>query len=173
MIRKLKINFTILGSLLCFLFPVVSFSHTYYFSFAEVEYNIMQERLEGTIVFTTHDLEEYLIENNIITNKFYKLDHDSCTINKIGEKIFENFNFYNSNGKIELNSLEFSTTRNGLFEFYFTSERIINEGQLELDFSCLMDKFPKQQNKLTFIHKGEKKTYEFLIINERKKIINE
>ena len=36
-----------------------------------------------------------------------------------------------------------------------------------------LKKFPKQQNKLTFINRGQKSTFEFLVPNERKTIINE
>jgi len=36
----------------------MSSAHDYYFAFAEVEYNEISKRFEGTIIFTTHDLEK-------------------------------------------------------------------------------------------------------------------
>ena len=40
-----------------FAFSVTSFAHEFYFAYAELTYNELQQRFEGTIIFTTHDLE--------------------------------------------------------------------------------------------------------------------
>lgn len=160
---------------LVLIFVFVSFvgkinAHQYYFAFAEVEYNQMQEQLEGTIIFSTHDLEDVLLKNVIISSKFDKVQHDSTSIAKIGEFIFKSFKFIHKNVEIKLSSIDFFITRNGMLEFYFKSEKVKLIESIDVEFSSLMDNFPEQQNKITFIQNGQKQTAVFLLENKQKKL---
>ncbi len=145
-------------------------AHSYFFAFAEVEYNLMQEKLEGTVIFTAHDLEGILLKKNIISSKFDKLAHDSTTISAIGKELFASFKFINGNQEVKLLALDFQLTKNGLIEIYFTSEKVKLMDFIELEFSTLMDVYPKQQNKITFIQKNDKQTYVFMNNETRRKI---
>lgn len=152
---------------------IVSFSclkasaHEYFFAFAEVEYNVMQEQLEGTLIFSAHDLEDVLLKKGIISGKLDKIQHDSASIVAISNFLFSEFQFTNVQKKVSLIGLDFFLTRNGLIEFYFKSEKIKLEKEFELEFSNLMDEFPQQQNKITFIYNGNKQTASFL--NDKRK----
>lgn len=144
-----------------------AYSHEYFFAFAEVEYNVMQEQLEGTLIFSAHDLEDVLLKKGIITSKFDKLQHDSTLILAISNYLFSEFHFTYEQKKVSLFGLDFFLTRNGLIEFYFKSEKIKLGKEIELEFSSLMYEFPQQQNKITFIYNGNKQTASFL--NDKRK----
>jgi hypothetical protein len=147
-----------------------TFAHSYFFAFAEVEYNVMQEKLEGTLIFTRHDLEEALIKKGIISSTFEKLQHDSLSISAIGNTLFNDFKFFSNQIPIKLSALDFSLTKNGLIEIYFKSEKVKLSQNFELQFNSLMDIYPKQQNKITFIQNSEKRTYVFMNNESRRKI---
>jgi hypothetical protein len=147
-----------------------SFAHKFYFAFAEIEYNVMQEKIEGTLIFTAHDLSDYLINKKIISKDLEKLSHDSLS-NKLLEKgIFKDFKIRYKNADIKLNIIDFFLTKNGLIEIYFTSEKVKLKQEIEIQFSSLMDFFPKQQNKVTFIENNQKQTSVFLLNDFNKTI---
>ncbi|MCE3294652.1 MAG: hypothetical protein K0R65_366 [Crocinitomicaceae bacterium] len=139
-----------------------SFAHQYYFGFAEVEYNRMDEQLQGTIILSAHDLEDALLKRKVISSKFDKMGHDIATIEALANEIFQNFKCYHKGREIALQGLDFFLTRNGLIEIYFKSEVFVLEDALEFEFSSLMEEFPEQQNKITFILEGNKQTAVFL-----------
>jgi hypothetical protein len=139
-----------------------SFAHKFYFAFAEIEYNVMQEKIEGTLIFTAHDLSDYLTSEKIISKDLEKLSHDSVSNNLLENGIFKNFIITYKNSNIELKIIDFFLTKNGLIEIYFTSEKIKLSQEIEIQFSTLMDFFPTQQNKITFIENNLKQTSVFL-----------
>ena len=145
-----------------------SFAHQYYFGFAEVEYNRMDEQLQGTIILSAHDLEDVLLKKKVISSKFDKLGHDVATIEAMTQEIFKNFKCYHDGKEIALQGLDFFLTRNGLIEIYFKSENFTLGKTLEFEFSSLMEEFPEQQNKITFILDSEKQTAVFLQDSRRR-----
>lgn len=156
----MKLKFTFLILLLFQLFT--SYAHKYYFGFAELEYNQMQEKFEGTLIFTAHDLEEYLIKSKFIDQKFHQLSHSKSTNEIFDKALFQDFEIFHQTTKIQLNCLDFFLTKNGLIEVYFSSERIIIKEEIKIHFSSLMNYFPEQQNKITFILNSNKSSISFL-----------
>lgn len=140
----------------------VNFAHKYYFGFAEVEYNQMQERLEGTLIFSLHDLEDVLLKKGVIEYKFEQLKHDSITMQRISREVFSSFSVYHALQKIQLKLIDFFLTKTGTVELYFNSERVRLANRIEIQFSTLMEEFPEQQNKITFIQQTAKQTAVFL-----------
>lgn len=151
-------------------FGAESFAHQYYFGFAEVEYSRMDEQLQGTLIFSAHDLEEALLKKKIIGSRFDKLSHDTTTMAAIGQELFLTFKCYHAGKEIKLEALDFFVTRNGLVEIYFKSDLFVPENQLEFEFGTLMEEFPEQQNKITFILDGQKQTAVFLRDSRRRKL---
>jgi hypothetical protein len=160
--------------LLAFVFFLLSFktsfAHKFYFAFAEIEYNQMQEKIEGTLIFTAHDLSDYLKNKKIISSDFEKLNHNSETNKSLEIGIFNDFKISYNNELVELKIVDFFLTRNGLIEIYFSSSKIKLSQQIDIQFSSLMDFFPQQQNKITFIENNVKLTSVFLL-NDYKKTI--
>lgn len=149
---------------------VESYAHQYYFGFAEVEYSRLDEQLQGTLILSAHDFEEALLKNKIIVSRFDKLPHDAATVKAIGEELFRTFKCFSEGREIRLEGLDFFLTRNGLIEFYFQSEQFVPGQALEFEFVTLMEEFPEQQNKITFILDGEKQTAAFLQDSRRRKL---
>ncbi|MGV3629680.1 MAG: DUF6702 family protein [Bacteroidota bacterium] len=162
--------FKVIALLFALSWGMNSFAHQYYFGFAEVEYSRMDEQLQGTLIFSAHDLEEVLLKKKAISSKFDKLGHDAATMAAIGQELFQTFRCYYAGKEIRLEALDFFLTRNGLIEIYFKSEQFIPENQLEFEFSTLMEEFPEQQNKITFILDAEKQTAVFLQDSRRRQL---
>lgn len=138
-----------------------SHAHEFYFAFAEVSYDELTERIEATIILTSHDLEKSLTisGNNIRLSSDKVLD--SVAISTIEKEL--NKGFYLQSGGVNsyLKLDGYETLLNGTTQFYLSGIFRKNEGST-IHFPLLMDVFPDQQNKLTWIFRGEKETYVFL-----------
>ena len=102
-----------IGFIALFLFfGLTSYAHQYYFAFAEVEYNRMDEQLQGTLIFSAHDLEDVLLKKKIISVKFDKLDHKPETLAAIGQEIFQGFKCF-QDGKALVRKTQLQTEQHG------------------------------------------------------------
>jgi len=143
----------------------VSYGHEYYFAFAEVEYNEMDGKIEATIRVSTHDLEKALRDKKLITKDLSALSQDTLSLSVLEKEIEAHFSISlkDASGK----SLDFilegyETQKTGIVEFYLSADLKKNAQQLDITFDLLMDEFPEQQNKLTFIYRTSKITLVFM-----------
>lgn len=148
----------------------LAFSHDYFFAYAEVEYNDVSQRVEGTITVTTHDLERALEINGILSEELDPKRLNSDEIKKVENFLFEHFNIKFSSSCI-LRIVGFESLLNGISNFYFESDPILFEGNAEFNFDLLMGEFPGQQNKISFIYRNTTKTLTFLPTETNKNII--
>lgn len=133
-------------------------AHEYYFSFAEVEYNEMQQRFEATIIATAHDIEKSYFHDEINLDK---ADGDRVAMKKIETLINKHLKI-KSNGAIayfKLIGLEVDF--NGSVNFYIESETIKTNNEISVQFDLLMDHYPAQQNKITLINRNQSQTIPF------------
>ena len=148
--------------LFIFLVSNSSFAHSYYFSFAEVEYNDFCGCFESSITVTTHDFEYVLRKNNLLNKNL----ETSLNDNKLKQNIISLINvgfqitFQNRNIEFHLEGNEIGL--NGLTTFYLSSNPIDLSEEILFTFSLLMNEFPEEQNKLTFIFRGQKTTMNFI-----------
>ena len=49
-------------------------AHEFYFAYAELSYNEFTNNLEGTLIFSTHDLEKAIEPNGSLIGLFDKLE---------------------------------------------------------------------------------------------------
>ena len=79
-----------LSFFMIFAFSVTSFAHEYYFAYAELTYNELQKRFEGTIIFSTHRMEqvEEICDHIVLVNKGGKILDG--TVGKIKQDFKEN-----------------------------------------------------------------------------------
>lgn len=144
-------------------------AHESFFAFAEVEYKEHQNKLEATISLTTHDLEKLLRINGNEIQLSKDKSLDSVELDILQETLNKGFVF-NSEGKSITFILEgFDIQLNGITHF-FLSAQTEEIKDLKITFDLLMDIFPEQQNKLTFIHRGKNDTYVFMNQNKSHKI---
>lgn len=137
-------------------------AHNYYFGFAEMQYNATTQTLETTLVLSAHDLEDVLKSKKIIARELEFLEKDSLTIATLEN--FVNSEFIVSSGAIRahFSLLGFEVIKNGLVQIYLLSSPLVLGKSIDISFSILMNEFPEQQNKLTFIHNKQKRTAVFL-----------
>jgi hypothetical protein len=149
-------------------------AHPYYFAFAEVEYNELNQSLEATIIASAHDVESVLKENKIISTS---LDEAQKNKNEyIAINAFLNRHLcIHSADSLSLAALDsalplqlefildgFEVLLNGDVQFYLSTKIAKPTKQFYVKFDLLMDNFPDQQNKLTIRFRDKKNTYNFL-----------
>lgn len=139
-----------------------SFSHDYYFAFAEMELNKKSNKLEVTLIINNHDVEHWL-ENT----DFGLLDTEKNTLNDslkviLSNQLLSGFSIQNSNIYLKLDFKGILVKKDGNIEFYFESETITNTDQVNVTFDLLMNEYEQQQNKLIYIKDLNKETFEFL-----------
>ena len=169
---------TTLSFLMVFAFSVTSFAHEFYFAFAELTYNELQQRFEGTIIFTTHDLERAIEPKGTLIGKFEKLDETSAELKLIEHYINEHFQInygcaLDSNATDAICKSQFTlegivTQLNGTIECYISSSVAALYNPVQFKFDALMERYTNQQNKLTFIYRNQKETLSFLLYDQQK-----
>jgi hypothetical protein len=151
-----------------------TFAHTYYFAFAEVEYNEMNKSLEATIIASAHDVESVLRENDVISKSLDYAKKNKKEYYAINDFINKNFSVYAADSlsflvldsslppQIEFVMDGFEVLLNGDVQFYLSAKIQNPINQLYVKFDFLMEKFPEQQNKLTFRFRDKKFTNNYL-----------
>lgn len=139
-----------------------SFAHNYYFSFAEVEYNDFCGCFESSITVTTHDFEQVLRKKKLLNKNLESSLNDYQLKQKIESLINEGFQIKLDNKNVEFHLEGNEIGLNGLTTFYLSSKPIQLSNELHFSYSLLMNEFPEEQNKLTFIFRGEKTTLNFI-----------
>ena len=155
-----------------------TFAHKFYFAFAEVEYNEMNKSLETTIIASAHDIESVLRENVVISNSLVEAKRNKKEYYAINDFINKNFSIYAADSlsfsaldsslppQLEFNMDGFEVLLNGDVQFYLSTKITSSINQFYVKFDLLMEKFPDQQNKLTFRFRDKKFTYNFLTTNK-------
>jgi glycosyltransferase involved in cell wall biosynthesis len=150
--------------LLLFLSAFVSlsaYSHNFYFSYAEVEYNDFCACFQVSLTFTTHDFETLLREKNLFNKDLETTLKDSLSKSKIEQIINEGFQIQNNGKNVNLKIEGNEHQLNGLTVFYLSSNTAELSKEVIFKFDFLMQIFPEQQNKITFLFRGKKNTSNF------------
>lgn len=143
-------------------------AHEYYFAFAEVEYDEMNGRIEVTLTVSKHDFEYYLQQKRIIQGDLNKNKSDSLKFQLIEDEIIKHFSLKEFQSTLNKSSLSemrldgFETNLTGTVEFYLSLDVYQPLETIEIVFDVLMDQHPNQQNKLYFITRDKKRTFDFL-----------
>jgi len=151
-----------------------AFAHTYYFAFAEVEYNEMNKSLEATIIASAHDVESVLRENDVISKSLDYAKKNKKEYYATNDFLNKHFSVYTGDSlsfstldsslppQLEFVMDGFEVLLNGDVQFYLSAkiQNPINQFYVKFDF--LMEKFPEQQNKLTFRFRDKKFTNNYL-----------
>lgn len=157
---------------------VNSHAHETYFSFAEMEYNELSGKMEATLTATAHDLEKYYQKDGKIKGELSKALLDSSVFKMFESELNNHFYIdldpFGQNSTMDgaemvnfqLEGFEFELT--GLVRFYLSCHlsRPI-ENTFGITYNLLMDTYPEQQNKLTFIHREKRATFVFLQTNQK------
>lgn len=156
---------------ICLLAPFKTLAHQFFFAFAEIEYNEMDQKFEGSIVATAHDLEFALMKSHGLQTKLEKLTSTSSEVHIIEDYLNQCLSF-RYGCSLDSNSVDafcsakwsiesFQILKNGTIELYFSSLAKQVYTMIQADFRFLTDAFPEQQNKLTFIYREHRSTMNF------------
>lgn len=137
-------------------------AHAYYFGFAEMQYNPLTKTLETTVILSAHDFESELLKAGRITKSLEFSTNDSVINQLVGHIVKQDFTVEINSKNVAFETLGYEITKNGMIHIYLLSEVIDLPHELKISFTSLMDAFPEQQNKLTFIHGNYKSTAVFL-----------
>ena len=143
-------------------FVFTSFAHEYYFSFAEMEYNTTNKKLELTLIVSTHDIEHWLQDKGIPVKELEDHYSDSLLQKNIGETLLKGYSVTCNKTGVIFHIIGYDVLKTGVTEFYFSSNSFELMSPLLIRYDLLMDKYPAQQNKLTFIYNSTKESYSFL-----------
>lgn len=154
------------------------YAHEFYFAYAEINYNEMNGRFEGTLIFSTHDLERAIEPKGTLIGKFEKLDETSAELKLIESYLNQHFQItygcaLDSNAIDAICTSKFTlegivTQLNGTIECYISASARAFYNPVQFKFTALMEQFPAQQNKLTFTYRDQKETLTFLRSDQQK-----
>lgn len=135
-------------------------AHEYFFGFAELQYNEISQKVEGTLVVTTHDLERYIKDEFDIDEKIEKLDSLQFirVEHLINEKLHLQFGEINTSFSI----IGIESMLNGIANIYIESQTIEITDTISFTFDLLMDLFEQQQNKITFRYRDQEFNLTFI-----------
>jgi hypothetical protein len=127
-----------------------------------MEYNSTSKSFELTLIVSTHDIEHWLQDKQVNVKELENHYSDTSLINDFGKTLLKGYSISNSNFNSEFQISGYEVNNTGLTEFYFKSNPFEISFPFTVEFDLLMDSFPQQQNKLTFIYQSKKSTYSFL-----------
>lgn len=136
-------------------------AHEYYFAFAEIEYNVTEQRFEGTIIVTTHDLETGLREDGYNLPVLESISTNDTAFIQLEEYLFKHFRINTGDQNLDLHLIGSEVFLVGTTNLYFESEKTEIK-DCTFMFDLLMDAFEGQQNKITFTYKKEAHSLYFL-----------
>ena len=138
-------------------------AHEYYFAFGEVEYNASTKKLEITLEMSAHDVEFDMKRSGIELDKHIEDQVKNPAFKKRLETyLAQGFKISNGDLALSLTLIGFDVSPNGMLYAYMESAPLELETKLTFCFNLLMEAFPNQQNKITFIRNNEKQTAVFL-----------
>ena len=146
-------------------FSLKSFSHDYYFTFAEIELNKETSSLEVTLMINNHDVEHWLNSTSFSLLDLEKPKVNDSLMNHLIKTILPGFKIQYESKHLRLKYKGLSIKEDGNIEFYFESEKIGSITEVLITFDLLMDQYNEQQNKLIYLNGLKKETFEFLPSN--------
>ncbi len=149
----------------------LTFAHAFYFAFAEMEYNTSEQHFEISIRATGHDLEDYMKHLDQTIPPLEEAKNNPIALQKIEKLISQEFSIKVDAKNIRINLIGIEINNKDEVILYIVSNKIKPADEIEVKFDLLMNHFPEQQNKLTYIHQDEKSYYSFLP-HKRNRIIS-
>jgi hypothetical protein len=147
-------------------------AHDYYFAFAEMEFNQSTSQYELTLRVSTHDMEHWLNDHQVTVKELEDHTKDSLIQYQISELLLEGF-VVTANEDVVFHMDGYEVLETGMTNFYFTSEASELISPLHIMFNLMMEDYPLQQNKLTFIHDGMRVTVPFMALSDEHELIIE
>jgi|TARA_R110000737_G_scaffold223373_2_gene238379 hypothetical protein len=150
-----------------------SIAHEYFFGFAELSYNSTDQVIEGTLMLSTHDLEEWFQIKKLPVKELEDHVSDEKLIQQMASTLFSEFKIKNNGTSLKLQLIGYEVLPNGMTNFYFHSNKTEKPQKLDFTFDLMMNELPKQQNKITYLDKQKSYTAVFVSTKKQSSIIIE
>jgi hypothetical protein len=119
---------------------------------------------------TTHDFEQLLRKEGLLKKDLGNTMNDEKGKLDVNSIINNSFQLFSENQQQKLKIEHFTNELTGTTNFYLSSESVKISNELTINFPLLMDYFPDQQNKITFIYRGKKSTINFISTHQKQTI---
>lgn len=139
----------------------LSYSHDYFFAFAEVEYNDISKKLEATLTASTHDVENAIRETKPTLKNIEAINLGSNDFKIVERYLLQHFKV-SSNNESNLKLIGFEVLMSGVTNFFFESSQMDLKEILTVEFDLLMQQHQEQQNKITFYYRNQTYSRPFL-----------
>ncbi len=137
----------------------------------------MNKSLEATIIASAHDIEIFFKESGVISTSLDYAKQNKNECRALNNYLNQHFSFHTVDSlydvamdsklpqQLEFDLDGFEVLLNGDIQFYLSTKIQNPINQFHIKFDLLMDKFPEQQNKLTFRFRNKKLTHNYLTTN--------
>jgi len=147
-------------SLLLLVNCTIAKAHAFYFTFSEISFDEIGQRIEATLIATAHDLD-LTFESEKCRIRSEELNRKDC-IEQVEAYLNEHFFMEKGDYRTRFKIEGYEIKREGTIEFYLFSEWKSSFENILFTFTLLMKQFPEQQNKALILWRNQKKTLEFL-----------
>jgi len=157
-------------------------AHEFYFAYAEMAYNEMNQKFEGTLIFTTHDLEKALDPKGSYIGKLEQTNESTPLAKQLEAYLNQHFqisygcaidsNVFDAMCTTQFTLDGIAPSLNGTIECYISAPAKLlylpshlglpYTTILTVQFDALFEQFPNQQNKLTLIYRNQKETLNYI-----------
>ena len=137
-------------------------AHEYHFAFAEAEYNWRSNTIQVSISISTHDFEHTLSEDGMTINHLESYTNDKLMQLSLSDNVLEHFKIDMGDKHCLFAFIGFEVLNTGMTNFYYESQPIEFNPNVEAEFDIMIQNNHEQQNKLTFINSKEKVTVPFI-----------
>jgi len=145
-------------------------AHDFYFSFAELQYNQKEQKIEVSISVTGHDFEKYLTEKEVGLPQLEDCKGQPMDMIILEDEINNGFQLSQGDDKIQLHLLGMNVKDDGEVVFFLSSSTLEKPKEIEVRFDLLMNFYIKQQNKLTLFKPNGKEYFSFLSTRPKRTI---
>jgi hypothetical protein len=148
-----KVLFLVL--MLC---SVMGWSHKFYVSIADLSWDQDEQRIEGSIKLTAHDIEK-MLANKFERSVDLEVESDSSEVGQyLQAYLARNFTVKSNDQWAIPNYIGKEITLRGELFIYFTFTGIQQPESIEISNKILFELFPKQQNIVHYKYKDQTKS---------------
>lgn len=145
--------------------------HTYFFAFAEMEFNKETNVYEVSISSIAHDFENHMKKKGVNLGHIEKIKKTDTLFSYIEREVNNGFIVTPVNGEVLSFKLEgFEVDLKDNLTFFLTSNKTVAFKEANISFQLMMETFPDQQNKMNYIHNGQKKSLTFIKAKSNRKL---
>lgn len=136
----------------------VCFSHKYYVSITELEYDAEQNRIEGALKMSAHDFEHVLEDKFEKHIELEKVDDDSEIGKYMQLYLSQHFKLYSGDVQSKPTYLGKEITVTQDLYLYFTFSNIVKPSSIKVINTLLFELFTAQQNIVHYKYKDQTKS---------------